>query len=552
MTLPDPRTAGRLLELRARETPEREAVVFGAQRLTYHALWHRACEFARGLLRLGIGRGDHVALLMSNRPEWLVANFGCALIGAPLVAMSTWARRLEIEYILRQSDAVTLIVMRRFLSVDYLELLAGLCPEIGAAAPGALGSARFPRLREVIMLGPAEAKGIRRFEDVEALGREVGEARLREAASRVDPRDILYILYTSGTTAAPKGVMLAHYGCIKNGFNIGERQHLGPADRLWLAVPLFWSFGSANATMALMGHGGTIVLQERFDPEEAIGLISAERCTVYYGMPNMALAMLQEPLWGTLDTSSLRTGLTIGTPEELEMTMHELGVREVCNVYGATETYGNTSVTDAHDPPEIRCTTQGRSLPGMTVKFVDPESRKPLPRGEAGEICVKGYVTPGYYNAPELNAQAFDGEGYFITGDLGVVDEDGRIRFRGRLKDMIKSGGINISPLEVEEYLVAHPKVLQAFVVGVPDPAKGEVPLAVIELRPGHTATAEEIRAFCREGVSSYKIPAYVVFRKGQDLPRTATGKVQKTRLREEMTALMEQGGLGAGEEGQG
>lgn len=546
MALPAPRTAGRLLELLAREASDHEAVVFGAQRLTYHALWHRACEFARGLLRLGIGRGDHVAILMSNRPEWLVASFGCALVGAPLVAISTWARRLEIEYILRQSDAVTFIVMRRFLSVDYLELLAGLCPEIGAAAPGALGSSRFPRLREVIVLGAADAKGARRFEDVEALGRGVGDARLREAAEQVGPRDILYILYTSGTTAAPKGVMLAHYGCLENGFNIGKRQHLGPADRLWLAVPLFWSFGSANATMALMTHGGTIVLQERFDPEEAIRLIGAERCTVYYGMPNMALAMLQDPLWGMLDTSSLRTGLTIGTPEELELTMRELGVRGICNVYGSTETYGNAAVTDAHDPPGIRCTTQGRPLPGMSLKFVDPEGRKPLPPGEPGEICVKGYITPGYYNAPELNAEAFDGEGYFVTGDLGFMDGDGRVHFRGRLKEMIKSGGINISPLEVEEFLLRHPKVLQAFVVGVPDAVKGEVPLAVIELRQGEAATADEIRAFCHGTISSYKIPAHVVFRKGHELPRTSTGKVQKTKLREEMDALLREGRPGA------
>jgi len=269
-------------------------------------------------------------------------------------------------------------------------------------------------------------------------------------------------------------------------------------------------------------------------------------------MPNMALAMLQDPLWRALDTSSLRTGLTIGAPEELELTLRELGVREICNVYGATETYGNAAVTDAHDSPEIRCATQGRPLPGMTLKFVDPESRKPLPPGEVGEICVKGYITPGYYNAPELNAQAFDREGHFVTGDLGFMDEEGRVHFRGRLKDMIKSGGINISPLEVEEFLMRHPKVLQAFVVGVPDPVKGEVPLAVIELRSGQTAAAEEIRAFCHGNISSYKIPAYVVFRKGQELPRTATGRVQKTKLREEMAALIREGRSGAGQEGRG
>jgi len=333
--------------------------------------------------------------------------------------------------------------------------------------------------------------------------------------------------------------MFTHAGCLENGFNIGERQHLTRADRLWLAVPLFWSFAAANALMALTTHGGTTVLQERFDADEAVRLIAAERCTVYYGMSHMARAMLNAPAWGHYDTRSLRTGLTIGTPEEMALTMHGLGVREICNVYGATETYGNATVTDASEPEALRLHSQGKPLPGMQLRIVDPETRVVLPPGKVGEILVAGYVTPGYHRDPENNAQAFDAEGYFRTGDLGMLDAEGRLHFRGRLKDLIKSGGINISPLEVEAYLMTYPKVQYASVVGLPDAMKGEVPVAAVQLREGEAATAEEIRGFCRNHIASYKIPVHVVFLQPDEFPRTSTGKVQKTGLCEVLAARL-------------
>jgi fatty-acyl-CoA synthase len=290
--------------------------------------------------------------------------------------------------------------------------------------------------------------------------------------------------------------------------------------------------------MALITHGGTVVLQERFDPEEAVRLIATERCTVYYGMSHMAQAMLETPAWGRA-TRSLRTGLTIGTPEEMALTMHGLGVREICNVYGATETYGNATVTDAHEPEALRLHSQGKPLPGMQLRIVHPETRAVLPPGEIGEILVAEYVTPGYYRDPENNARAFDTEGYFLTGDLGMLDAEGRLHFRGRLKDLIKSGGINISPLEVEAYLMTYPKVQYAAVVGPPDTTKGEVPVVALQLREGETATAEEIRGFCRDHIASYKIPVHVVFLHPDEFPRTSTGKVQKTELREIIAARL-------------
>ena len=332
--------------------------------------------------------------------------------------------------------------------------------------------------------------------------------------------------------------MLAHGGVIANGFDIGERQRLTGADRVWLAVPLFWSFGSANALPAILTHGGALVLQESFEPGEALALLDDERCSVYYGMANMARAILEHPDRPRRALAGMRTGLTIGLPEDIQMTIEAVNARELCNVYGATETYGNCSVTDAHDPLEHRLTTQGLPLPGMEIRVVEPGNGRPLPADEVGELRVRGCVTPGYYRDPEQTRAAFDADGFFITGDLGTVGEDGRIRFRGRLKEMIKTGGINVAPLEVEGVLLAHPAVKQAYVVGLPDRSKGEVAAAAIELHEGATATAEALTAFCRERLAGYKVPARIVFKKHDEFPLTATGKVQKPRLREELERL--------------
>ena len=541
--LPERRTVGALLAHLAQTMPQQEAVVFPPRRLTYAMLYTQATAVAAGLWQLGIRPGEPVALLMSNRPEWITVALGCALIGAPVVAISTWSRRMELEYVLDHSQAVALVTLDRFLGADYQALLTEIVPEVAQRPPGQLGAPRLPALRKLIVLGQPALAAARGFDEVLALGRNLDPAVVRAASARVQPTDVLYVLYTSGSTARPKGVTLTHAGCLENGFNIGERQHLTQADRLWLAVPLFWSFAAANALMALTTtHGGTIVLQERFDADEAVQLIAAEQCTVYYGMSHMAQAMLDTAAWRRAARRSLRTGLTIGTPEEVALTMHGLGVREICNVYGATETYGNATVTDAHEPEALRLHSQGKPLPGMQLRIVHPETHAVLPPGEVGEILVAGYVTPGYYCDPENNAQAFDAEGYFRTGDLGMLDAEGRLHFRGRLKELIKSGGINISPLEIEAYLMTYPKVQYAAVVGFPDPTKGEVPVVALQLREGETAIAEEIRSFCRDHIASYKIPVHVVFLHPDEFPRTSTGKVQKTELCEVIAARLRKG----------
>jgi fatty-acyl-CoA synthase len=462
-----------------------------------------------------------VAVLLPNRPEWVVAALAIAKVGGILAAISTFSTRRELGWMLEHSGAVVLITVSSFRGRAYLEALRDL---------------RVPRLRTVVTVDERADSGVHSLAGFLARGADVDAAALDERQAAVRPEDVAYILYTSGSTAQPKGVTLAHGGVIENGFNIGERMHLSSEDRLWLAVPLFWSFGSANALPAILTHGGCAVLQEAFEPGEALALLEGERCTVYYGMANMARALLEHPDRPRRRLDAMRTGLTIGLPEDIQMTMEALGARELCNVYGSTETYGNCAVTDAHDPLEQRLHTQGLPLPGMVIRAVDPGSGRPLPAGEVGELCVAGHVTPGYFEAPEQNAAAFDAEGFFHTGDLGLIGEDGRVRFRGRLKEMIKTGGINVAPLEVEEVLLQHPAVKQVYVVGVPDRQRDEAVVAALELHADATVDAATLTAFCRERLASYKVPTRLVFKKAEEFPRTPTGKIHKPGLREELS----------------
>ena len=537
---PESRTLGNLLDEMAAERPDAHALAFRHQQISYAALQARVDGLARALLAEGVMRGDRVAVLLPNRPEWVVTALAIAKIGGIVSAISTFSTAREMGWTLEHSQAVALITVSAFRGRAYLDALHELCPELACSVPGALRSERLPSLRTVVSMDGQRVDGVFQPEEFLALGAGMGTAALRERERSVSPSDVCYILYTSGSTALPKGVTLAHGGVIENGFNIGERQHLTSGDRLWLAVPLFWSFGSANALPAILTHGGCAVLQESFEPGEALELLERERCTVYYGMANMARAMLEHPDRRRRRLDSMRTGLTIGLAEDIEMTMDAVGARQLCNVYGSTETYGNCAVTDAHDPLTLRLTTQGLPLPGMAIRVADPETRRLLPAGEVGELCVAGHVTPGYFRAPDLDAAVFDREGYFHTGDLGLVGDDGRVRFRGRLKEMIKTGGINVAPLEVEGVLLQHPDVKQAYVVGIPDRDKDEVVVAALELHEGAAADAGAIVAFCRERLASYKVPTRLVFRKAEEFPRTPTGKIHKPGLREELATGQE------------
>src|SRR2546425_3616917 len=522
MEMPRSRTLPDLLDEMAARHPEREAIVGGGDRLTYAEFRNRVRGVAKGLRRLGVQRGDKVAVLMENRTEWLLADFAVQLLGATLVAVSTWSRQRELEYVLRHSDASTLITTDRFRGQEYLAMVGGIRD-------------RLPELDRVIALD-ARATDVTAFAALWDLGIPGSDAEIAACQRAVTPDDIAYILYTSGTTSTPKGVQLQHRGLIENMFSIGERQHLTADDRLWMGISLFWGFGCENALLAVMTHGGCIVLQAEFDAGEALALIERERCTVYYGTPNIVLALWEHPDRERRDLSSLRTGAAIGSPHAMQMVMH-LGAREICNVYGLTECYGNCTVTDAHDPADKRLATVGTPLPGMEIRIVDRQTRRPSPPGEVGEILVRGHLTPGYYKDTERNTAVFDADGFLVTGDLGLIGDDGYLRFRGRIKEMVKSGGINVAPLEVEEVLLGHPAVEQAYVVGLPDPRREEILAAVVVLREGHDVEPEALQTFCKVALAAYKVPQEFCRLRRDELPVTDTRKGQKPPLAEMLAA---------------
>lgn len=519
-TMPASRTIPDLIDEMARRFPEREALVGSGQRYTYRQLRVEVRRVARALHALGVRHGDKVAILMGNRPEWLIADFAITLLGGVMVGVNTWATARELEYVLAHSDTRVLITVDHFLKYDYFALLQALEPH----------RERLPSLEHIVGLTTAVPPGWLAFADLGRLAETVPETLIDAAQRHVTPTDVAYLLYTSGSTALPKGVPLQHYALIENMWHIGERQRVTERDRLWLAVSLYWGLGCENALFNLLTHGGCVVLQEHFDAGEALALIERERCTMFYGTPNMGQALHEHPDRPRRDLSSLRGGATIGTPEQI-MRVVALGAREICNIYGLTETYGNCNVTDATDPLPHRLASIGRPLPGVDQRIVDTVTGAVLPAGQVGEIRVKGYVMPGYYKDPQRTAEAFDAHGYFMTGDLGFADADGSLHFRGRIKEMVKTGGINVAPVEVEEILMTHPDVHLAFVTGVPDPERDEVLAAVVVPKPGISLSADQLGAFCRETLSAYKVPRLIRFVTEHELPLTTTGKLQKNRL---------------------
>jgi fatty-acyl-CoA synthase len=526
MNRPESATLSALLDEQVEARGERTALVDAERAVTYRELRDRADRVAGGLAELGVESGDAVAILMENRVEWVEAMFGAMRLGASVVGVSTWAEPRELRYYLSHSGADAVVATASFVGTDFASRLADLLG-YESAPVGGLDDEAFPNLDAVVLLG-ADRPGAATFDSLAA------SEPVEYDGDPNDADDRALLLYTSGSTSKPKGVPLLHGGVVENGYQIGERMHLTPEDRFWLASPLFWSYGSANALCAMLTHGASAVLQSPFDPAVAVELAAEHDCTVYYGMANMARAMVESDGFDR-EALSFRTGTTIGPPEDVAFTMDELGVPELTNVYGSTETYGNCAVTDCELPREVRLRTQGEPLPGQEIVIKDPDTGERLERGEVGEIRVGGRVTPGYYNDPEKTREAFDDEGYLKMGDLGRLDEDGRVQYRGRLKNVVKTGGINVSSLEVEEFLLEHPAVEQAYVVGLDDAEKGEVVAAAVVPRRGATLTESEVRDHCR-GLSAYKRPTRIVITSADAVPETDTGKIKRAAL----TALFE------------
>ena len=528
MRAPYSRTFFDLVCEQAERYPHAAAVICEDAATTYAALRNAAARIATGLRAIGVGQGERVGLLLNNCTQWLEICFGVAALGAVAVPFSTWSKRRELDFLIKDSGIKVLFTLDRLGNQDYAKDLAELIPSIATTV--AWQSERYPLLQTVVMLGDSPLAGAIAYD---AFGADRAPIEL-PLAPGYGPRahDPALVLYTSGSTSYPKAVPLTHAASIENGFNIGERQGLRPGDRVLLSPPLFWSYGSANAMCATMTHGATLVLQGRFEPGEALDLIERHRCTAIYTLPGMTNAMVLHESFTPERTRSLRTGLTIGTPHDIEAAALTLGAREICNVYGQTESYGNCSVTWHHWPLQRRMQVQGPPLPGVRIRIVDEASGAPVAAGVAGLIEVKGNITPGYEGvSAQNNAAAFSADGYFRTGDLGRLTPEGNVQFVGRASEIIKRSGINIAPAEVEEVLRHCPGVAQAGVVGVADADKGEIVMAFVVPEPGAELSEDALRQFCRSEAASYKTPDHVQLCSA--LPTTPTGKLMRSELKQ-------------------
>lgn len=538
------KTWGAVLHETARRHPGLEFVVYGGQRVPYQAFHLEVQRFARGLLDLGVRPGDAVALWMTNCVEWLVAQFAAYTIGAPLVPLNTRLSRSEVADALRRSDATTLILRSRFLAgaLDAVARLERIIPEIGCSEPERLAARGLPRLERVICLGEDRPRGAYAFDEVLERGRGwASDDALRSAQIGVNPFDVCNIVYTSGTTGAPKGGMSMHRNNMAAMYHWIERSGLRPADRIYLGVPLATNFGCAYVSQVSVMAGATIVAQETFDPTRALRAIQDERVTWFPGAPTMYAMMLAAPTRARFDLGSLRTAIVGGAPcpaETIRAMKDDLGFRHIVQCYGLSECAGLSTSTLLDDPLERTATSVGLPFPSCALRIVDPETQEDVPAGAQGEVWLHDVlpgscVGRGYYAMPDKTAEAITPDGWFRTGDLGCLDEAGRLSITGRLKDMYLVGGFNAYPAEIEVVLHTHPAVELAQVVGVPDPRLGEVGCAFIELREGEREDAQEIVLFCRKRMANYKVPRYVIFVRKDELPLTSSGKVKKFVLRE-------------------
>jgi fatty-acyl-CoA synthase len=530
-------TVGGLLEETARRFPDHDALVYPDRglRLSWRQFDQLCDRVARGLLALGIRKGEHLSIWATNVPEWVVLQFATAKIGAVLVTINTNYKTSELQYILDQSDSSTLFLVQGFKDTDYVQTVCEIVPELTSAGSGAFKSEKLPFLKHVVFLGGDAPAGMLAYGELERMGEAVADAELAQVKASLSEHEVINMQYTSGTTGFPKGVMLTHHNLVNNGFNIGECMKFTEKDRLCIPVPFFHCFGCVLAVLACVTHGSAMVPVETFSPEAVLKTIEAERCTAVHGVPTMFIAELEHPAFRRYDLSSLRTGIMAGSPcpiEVMKRVIRDMNCSEITIAYGQTESSPVITQTRTDDPIELRVATVGRALPDVEVKIVDIETGAALPPGKQGELCTRGYhVMKGYYKMPEETARAIDKDGWLHTGDLAVMDENGYCKITGRIKQMIIRGGENIYPREIEEFLYAHPKISDVQVYGVPDRKYGEQVMAAIILKKGVTMTEEEVREFCRGKIANYKVPYYVRF--VDEYPMTASGKIQKFKLRD-------------------
>ena len=520
-------TVGGLPERAAKQWGPREALAFQGRRWTFAELNARVDAAAKGLLALGIAPGDKVALWMVNRPEWLDAMFAVMKIGAVLVPVNARFRTDDTAYVLGQSDAVAMILADRSGPVDYLGMLREVAPDLGARP-----AARFPSLRHVVAVSESVRSGTIAWSRMLEDGRHVGDDALRARAEAVDPAQPAFFFYTSGTTGFPKAAVHDH-GIIRNTWDQGECMRITVDDVILMYLPLFHIFGFLHGALMSIIRGARQVLTETFDGDECVELIERERATVIHGFDTHFQALLDAQAKNPRDVSSVRTGIC-GTGMSNAIPI----ARRARQTFGPLVTaYGMSEIgvpTFAPlDSTEEQCVeANGLPLPGCEVRIVDAETGAECPAGAPGEIVVRGYpLMQGYYGKPAETARAIDREGWFHTGDMGVLRPDGHLHFVGRYKDMLKVGGENVDPMEVEAFLMGHPAIRAAAVVGRPDPRLSEVAVAFVQVAPGRTLSEREVIEHCRGHLASFKIPRHVAF--VDEFPMTSTGKIQKVVLRE-------------------
>ncbi|WP_049772697.1 AMP-binding protein [Acetohalobium arabaticum] len=530
-------TLGELLDRQAIKYSENDAVVYTEKEIRYsYREFRDVCnQAAKGFMELGIDVGDHVAIWAHNQPEWLITQFATGKMGGVLVTVNTNYRAMELEYLLKQSDAETLILSEG-MRADYPEILYEICPELKSSEPGELKSENLPHLKNVIYIGDGDVPaGMYHWNDIMELGKQASNVKLRKRQNSLNPDDVINMQYTSGTTGFPKGVMLTHTNIIADANYIADCMEFTNEDRLCIPVPFFHCFGCVLGTLVCVTKGATMVPIVKFKPEPVLETIEAEECTAVHGVPTMFISELEYPDFDQYDLSSLRTGIMAGSPcpmKVMKQVINKMGAEEITIAYGQTEASPVITQTRTDNSLERRVSTVGRALPNVEVKIVNPDTGKEVPPGVQGELCTRGFhVMEGYYKMPEETEETIDGDGWLHTGDLAIMDKDGYCKITGRLKNMIIRGGENVYPREVEEHFYDHPKIKDVEVVGIPDEKYGEEVMAYIQLKDGEEATAEEIFNYFKDRISWHKLPKKIEV--VNNYPMTASGKVQKYKLRE-------------------
>ncbi|WP_432785981.1 3-[(3aS,4S,7aS)-7a-methyl-1,5-dioxo-octahydro-1H-inden-4-yl]propanoyl:CoA ligase [Oligella sp. MSHR50489EDL] len=511
-------------------------------RYTYKELRDQVDRVACSLRRLGFRRGDRLGLWATNSAEWAVIQYATAKAGIILVTLNPSYRRKELEYSLNKVACAGLVLISSFKDSDYESMVYDIVPELKDSQLGKLRSANVPSLRYVIKMEDDPSAGILNYKDLLVEPTDAELAALQEVGKELQFDDPINIQFTSGTTGSPKGTTLTHHNILNNGYFIGEKIKLTPADRISIAVPLFHCFGMVIGNLACVTHGAAMIYHGPvFNPTDNLKVIAEEKCTAAYGVPTMFIAMLEHPEFKSFDLSSLRTGVMAGSVcpmEVMRRVVDEMNMREVTICYGMTETSPVSMQSDIDDPLDKRVSTVGRIHPHVEVKIID-ELGRIVPRGVSGELCTRGYsVMQGYWGEPELTAEVVDKARWMHTGDLAVMDEDGYCNIVGRIKDLVIRGGENLFPREIEEFLYTHPAIQDVQVVGVPDEVYGEELCAWIMLKENASLTEEEVKDFCAGQISRQKIPRHIRF--AEEFPMTASGKIQKFKIREMMIEELE------------